>query len=31
MSDEWKRIADRLDDLVERLDRILPPSAREPD
>ena len=31
MSDEWKRIADRLDDLVERLDRVLPPSAKAPD
>jgi predicted AAA+ superfamily ATPase len=31
MSDEWKRIADRLDDLVERLDRILPPQVAAPD
>jgi uncharacterized protein len=31
MSDELKRIADRLDDLVARLDRLLPGARREPD
>jgi predicted AAA+ superfamily ATPase len=31
MSDELKRIADRLGDLVQRLDRMLPAAARETD
>jgi predicted AAA+ superfamily ATPase len=31
MSDPWKRIADRLDDLAARLERLLPPAAAEPD
>jgi uncharacterized protein len=31
MSDELKRIADRLDDLVARLDRLLPGARREPE
>jgi predicted AAA+ superfamily ATPase len=31
MSEELKRIADRLEDLVERLDRLLPAAARTPD
>jgi len=31
MSDAWKRIADRLDDLAVRLEKLLPPAATEPD
>jgi len=31
MSDELKRIADRLDDLVERVERFLPPGSTGPD
>jgi uncharacterized protein len=31
MSDELKRIADRLDDLVERVERFLPPGSAGPD
>jgi predicted AAA+ superfamily ATPase len=31
MSEDLKRIADRLDDLVGRLDRLLPAAGREPD
>jgi len=31
MSDPWKRIADRLDDIAARIERLLPPAAAEPD
>ncbi len=31
MTDEWKRIADRLDKLLERFERLLPPATAEPD
>jgi uncharacterized protein len=31
MTDAWKRIADRLDDLAVRLEKLLPPAATEPD
>ena len=31
MTDAWKRIADRLDDLVARIEKILPPAAAQPD
>lgn len=31
MTGEWKQIADRLDALMERFERLLPPSAAEPD
>jgi predicted AAA+ superfamily ATPase len=31
MSDQWKRIADRLDDLAAAIERLLPPAAMEPD
>jgi len=31
MTDPWKRIADRLDELSQQLGRLLPPSAAEPD
>jgi predicted AAA+ superfamily ATPase len=31
MTDAWKRIADRLDDLAVRLEKLLPPAAMEPD
>src|SRR5687768_4643325 len=28
---DWKPVTDRLDLLIERLDRLLPPATREPD
>ena len=31
MTDPWKRIADRLDDIAARIERLLPPAAAEPD
>ncbi|MBC8023124.1 MAG: ATP-binding protein [Burkholderiales bacterium] len=31
MSDEWKRVAARLDELVARVEKLLPPAAAEPD
>jgi predicted AAA+ superfamily ATPase len=31
MSDPWKRIADRLDDIAARIERLLPPAAAQPD
>jgi predicted AAA+ superfamily ATPase len=31
MTDEWKRVADRMDRLLERFERLLPPAAGEPD
>jgi predicted AAA+ superfamily ATPase len=31
MSDEWKRIAQRLDEFLSRVERLLPPSGAEPD
>jgi predicted AAA+ superfamily ATPase len=31
MSDQWKRIADRLDGLAAAIERLLPPAAAEPD
>jgi len=31
MSDPWKRIADRLDEIAARIERLLPPAAAEPD
>ncbi|HUQ29169.1 MAG TPA: ATP-binding protein [Usitatibacter sp.] len=31
MSDQWKRIADRLDDLVAAMERLLPRAAAQPD
>jgi hypothetical protein len=31
MSDQWKRIADRLDDLAASIERLLPRAAAEPD
>jgi len=31
MTDPWKRIADRLDEIAARIERLLPPAASEPD
>ncbi|HTS83584.1 MAG TPA: ATP-binding protein [Usitatibacter sp.] len=31
MTDEWKRVADRVERLIERFERLLPPAAAEPD
>jgi len=31
MSDQWKRIADRLDEIAASLERLLPPASAEPD
>ena len=31
MTGEWKRIADRMDRLLERFERLLPPATGEPD
>jgi uncharacterized protein len=31
MSDEWKRVVDRLDKLLERFERLMPPATAEPD
>jgi uncharacterized protein len=31
MKDDWKPLLDRLDGVIERLDRFMPPSRREPD
>ncbi len=31
MSDQWKRIADRLDEIATSLERLLPPASAEPD
>jgi predicted AAA+ superfamily ATPase len=31
MTDPWKRIADRLDDIAARIERLLPPAVAEPD
>ena len=31
MTQDWKPILERLDELIVRLDRVLPPAAREPE
>jgi len=31
MTDEWKRVADRVERLLDRFERLLPPAAAEPD
>jgi len=31
MTGDWKRVADRLEGLLERFERLLPPAAAEPD
>lgn len=31
MKDDWKPLLDRLDGVIERLDRFMPPARREPD
>ncbi|HEY2630116.1 MAG TPA: ATP-binding protein [Usitatibacter sp.] len=31
MTDDWKRVADRLDKLLERFERLMPPATAEPD